>query len=79
MYKRVVWTSSTPRASPEGSNGVYVGASRCRMQEGDPSFAAHEVQDDRPGSRLLLRDSSVEVPDECTCVAFLTQSAYHLL
>ena len=45
------------------------------MQEGDPSFATHEVQDNRPGSRLLLSDTPVEVPDKCTRVAFLT----HLL
>ena len=49
------------------------------MQEGDPSFAAQEVQDDRPGSRLLLRETPVEVPDKCTCIAFLPQSAHHLL
>ena len=49
------------------------------MQKGEPSFAAHEVHDDRPGSRLLLRETPVEVPDKRTCVAFLTQSAHHLL
>ena len=49
------------------------------MQEGDSSLATHEVQDDRPGSRLLLRETSVEVPNKCTCVAFLAQSANHLL
>ena len=49
------------------------------MQERDPFFATHEVPDNRPGSRLLLRETPVEVPDKCTCVAFLTQPAHHLL
>ena len=49
------------------------------MQEGELSFATQEVQNDRPGSRLLLREMPVEVPNKCTCVASLTLSAYHLL
>ena len=49
------------------------------MQEGDPSFATHEVQDYRPCSRLLMRETPVKVPDKCTCVASLAQSAHHLL
>ena len=53
--ERMVWTRSPPRASPEGTDWVDVGASRSRMQKGEPSFAAHEVHDDWPGSRLLLR------------------------
>ena len=49
------------------------------MQEGDPFFATHEVQDNWPCSRLLMRETPVEVPYKCTCVAFLAQSAHHLL
>ena len=49
------------------------------MQKGEPSFATHAVHDDRPGSRLLLRETPIKVPNKCTCVAFLTQSAHHLL
>ena len=75
----MVWTRLPPRASPEGSDWVYVGASRSRMQKGEPSFAAQEVHDDRPGSRLLLRETTIEVPYKCTCITFLTQSAHHLL
>ena len=49
------------------------------MQEGDPSFSAHEIENDRPCPWLLWRETSIEVPYECACVAFLAQSAHHLL
>ena len=75
----MVWTRSPPRASPEGPDWVDVGASRGRMQKGEPSFATHEIHDDWPGSRFLLRETTIEVPDKCTCIAFFTQSAHHLL
>ena len=49
------------------------------MQEGDPSFSTHEIKNERPCPWLLVRETSIEIPDECACVAFLAQSAHHLL
>ena len=49
------------------------------MQEGNPSISTHEVENERPCAWLLVRETSVEVPYECACVASLAQSAHHLL
>ena len=75
----MIWASAATIASPERTYWVYISAVGCRMQEGDPSFSTHEVENDRARSWLLMRETSVEVPYECTCVAFLAQSAHHLL
>ena len=49
------------------------------MQEGDPSFSTHEIENDRPCTWLMWRETSIQDPYECACVAFLAQSAHHLL
>jgi hypothetical protein len=50
VYERMIWTSAATVASPVRTYWVYISAARCHMQEGNPSFSTHVIENDRPNT-----------------------------